>query len=272
MARTKKIVYNADGTLKDLTVCDLCGTKVARKGDIPRHMRRHLSAEEKSSQSYACPYDGCTYKNLQKGNVDTHIRTHTKEKKKCPSCNFETPDPGSLTRHRKRHHGYVPEPRKRRNPGNGPPAQLTQPHIMIEAPSTYSRSASTSTELSSSSSVPASQPTGTDQESDTAQSIVSSPYSHGLVLPDSNVEYNSDSTQSAATSLYFSHGQPLASVGHVMQSITHSASTFIPPLPMIAPETQNLLEPSRPPLLRRAPLDLRDILSDEGHVYWGRRL
>lgn len=31
-----------------------------------------------------------------------------------PDCDFKTCDPGSLTRHRKRHHRYVPKPRRRR--------------------------------------------------------------------------------------------------------------------------------------------------------------
>ncbi|KIK57353.1 hypothetical protein GYMLUDRAFT_247001 [Collybiopsis luxurians FD-317 M1] len=76
---------------RDPTVCELCGTKVARKGDVPRHMQSHLSAEEKASISYSCPYEDCSYKSLQKVNVDTHIRKHTKVKDlQCPACDFAT--------------------------------------------------------------------------------------------------------------------------------------------------------------------------------------
>ncbi|KAF8920219.1 hypothetical protein CPB85DRAFT_1429030 [Mucidula mucida] len=65
---------------------------------------------------HACPI--CGYENMQKSNVDTHIRTHTKLKSRsCPDndCSFSTSDPGSLTRHRKRAHGYVPKPRRPRD-------------------------------------------------------------------------------------------------------------------------------------------------------------
>src|ERR1700722_12108574 len=80
---------------------------------------------------HRCPYDGCTYKNLQKSNVTTHIRTQsvllpppfvsrrvalnqnsTGQKILCPTCGFATTDPGSLTRHRKRRHGYNPKTRQ----------------------------------------------------------------------------------------------------------------------------------------------------------------
>ena len=35
--------------------------------------------------------------------------------KSCPSCDFKTSDPAALTRHRKREHGYVPQPRRARS-------------------------------------------------------------------------------------------------------------------------------------------------------------
>ncbi|KAK7458069.1 hypothetical protein VKT23_009974 [Stygiomarasmius scandens] len=66
---------------------------------------------------HRCPYPGCGFENLQKSNVETHIRTHTKSKTNCcPDCDFTTVDPGSLTRHRKRIHGYIPKPRQPRRP------------------------------------------------------------------------------------------------------------------------------------------------------------
>ncbi|KAJ3810155.1 hypothetical protein F5876DRAFT_77069 [Lentinula aff. lateritia] len=98
--------------------CPECHRILARKGDLPRHLRTHLDPVTKDSLSYKCPYDGCTFSNLQKSNVNTHLRTHTNEKSiVCPDvdiCGFATSDPAALTRHRKRRHDYVPRPRKRR--------------------------------------------------------------------------------------------------------------------------------------------------------------
>ncbi|KAJ3848441.1 hypothetical protein EV368DRAFT_2436, partial [Lentinula lateritia] len=55
----------------------------------------------------------CAYSSSQRSNFNTHYRTHTQEKSKaCPDCSFRTGDPSSLTRHRKRIHNYVPNPRK----------------------------------------------------------------------------------------------------------------------------------------------------------------
>ncbi|KAK0469893.1 uncharacterized protein EV420DRAFT_1634301 [Desarmillaria tabescens] len=83
-----------------------------RKGDMPRHMRTH--AQDKSKLMHRCPV--CGFENMQKSNVDTHIRTHTRQKSQhCPDCTFCTSDPGSLTRHRKRLHGYVPKQRQSRD-------------------------------------------------------------------------------------------------------------------------------------------------------------
>ncbi|KAJ4469128.1 hypothetical protein C8R41DRAFT_629263 [Lentinula lateritia] len=263
MARKRKLVYNDDGTLKDPTVCEECWTKVARSGDMRRHMRKHLSAAEKLSKSYACPFDGCNFKNLQKSNVDTHIRTHTKEKKKCPSCNFETPDPGTLTRHRKRRHEYVPEPRKSRNPGNRSSSDLTQPQIIIETPSTYSRSTSTSTDI----------PTSPSTSGEYA-SVITSPFSPVQPLPDSSVWCESDNPQSLSS---FAGGQTdlnPSSAGYNQWDAMDATYPTLPTTPTLSlpppaiPRIED--ESSQPSFLRRRPLGIQDILTEEGRVYWGR--
>ncbi|KAK0204700.1 hypothetical protein DFS33DRAFT_1322092 [Desarmillaria ectypa] len=92
--------------------CTVCNVHIQRKGDMPRHMRIH--AQDKSKLMHRCPV--CGFENMQKSNVDTHIRTHTHQKSQhCPDCTFRTSDPGSLTRHRKRLHSYVPKQRQSRD-------------------------------------------------------------------------------------------------------------------------------------------------------------
>lgn len=82
---------------------------------MPRHMKIH--SENRDKLMHRCPYPECKFENLQKSNVETHIRTHTKTKsERCPDCDFTTVDPGSLTRHRKRIHGYIPKTRRTRQP------------------------------------------------------------------------------------------------------------------------------------------------------------
>ncbi|KAJ7585223.1 hypothetical protein C8J56DRAFT_1053613 [Mycena floridula] len=93
--------------------CVICDKFISRRGDMPRHRRTHLPVRDKFKLMHRCPFTGCRYQNLQKSNVDTHIRTHTGDKTQaCPDCDFRTADPGSLTRHRKRIHDYVPRSRK----------------------------------------------------------------------------------------------------------------------------------------------------------------
>ncbi|GLB41246.1 putative zinc finger, C2H2 type [Lyophyllum shimeji] len=100
----------APKTAKDINTepCEVCGAVIRYKADVPRHRRLHLT--DKTAMMYKCPFDGCQYRNLQKSNLNNHISTHTGEKPHaCPDCEFRTADPGSLTRHRKRTHGYVPK-------------------------------------------------------------------------------------------------------------------------------------------------------------------
>ncbi|KIK50468.1 hypothetical protein GYMLUDRAFT_51178 [Collybiopsis luxurians FD-317 M1] len=90
--------------------CSICNAVINRKQDFPRHMRIHN--ENRDSVVFKCPWPGCTYDSLQRSNVETHYRIHTQDKSKaCPNCDFAASDPSSLTRHRKRHHGYQPKPR-----------------------------------------------------------------------------------------------------------------------------------------------------------------
>ncbi|KIK56449.1 hypothetical protein GYMLUDRAFT_820992 [Collybiopsis luxurians FD-317 M1] len=228
-----KVLASNTETSRDPTVCEVCGTRVARKGDIPRHMQSHLSAEEKASISYSCPYADCSYKSLQKVNVDTHIRKHTKVKdQQCPTCNFATGDPGSLTRHRKRRHEYVPKPRKPRTPGNSPPdatpAQIPG-EIVIETPADYeSQTSSPSVE--------------------TSPSEAPSPSQSTLAL---DTGYESDATQLTSTSAY--------------SATTQLSTASVPPvnLPLLFVNEGSSYMPSRPSGRR---LGLADILSDD--VYW----
>ncbi|KAH7869147.1 uncharacterized protein C8R40DRAFT_758908 [Lentinula edodes] len=101
--------------------CSVCNAMISNKTDMPRHMKMHSVDREKLM--HRCPYPDCNFENLQKSNVETHIRTHTKSKtNSCPDCDFVTVDPGSLTRHRKRIHGYIPKMRRSRQPKPQPDA------------------------------------------------------------------------------------------------------------------------------------------------------
>ncbi|ESK84524.1 zinc finger protein pegasus [Moniliophthora roreri MCA 2997] len=97
-------------TIEDLT-CKICSVEHSRKGDMPRHMKtRYIRMP---CTLHRCPVEGCNFANLQKSNVETHIRTHTRGKNyRCPDCDFKSVDPGSLTHHRRRKHGFVPKLRK----------------------------------------------------------------------------------------------------------------------------------------------------------------
>lgn len=93
--------------------CLICGKKLSRKADLPRHMRTH--ATNKKDFMFPCPYAGCEYRALQRSNLATHIHTHTGARpNKCPhpDCTYTTSDPGSLTRHRRKAHGYDPKAKK----------------------------------------------------------------------------------------------------------------------------------------------------------------
>ncbi|KAI6157324.1 hypothetical protein BKA82DRAFT_2053733 [Pisolithus tinctorius] len=97
-------------------LCHICDKKLSRKADLPRHMRTH--AANKEAFMFPCPYAGCEYKALQRSNLTTHIHTHTGARpNKCPhpECTYTTSDPGSLTRHRRKAHGYDPKDKKTRS-------------------------------------------------------------------------------------------------------------------------------------------------------------
>ncbi|KAJ8077798.1 hypothetical protein PM082_002232 [Marasmius tenuissimus] len=114
--------------------CTICHVVISNKTDMPRHMKIH--SENRDKLMHRCPYPDCKFENLQKSNVETHIRTHTKAKtERCPDCDFSTVDPGSLTRHRKRIHGYVPKARRSRQP----PPPKTQ-ILSVAGPSSSSTS------------------------------------------------------------------------------------------------------------------------------------
>ncbi|THU98648.1 hypothetical protein K435DRAFT_964864 [Dendrothele bispora CBS 962.96] len=96
--------------------CHVCNRELSRKSDMSRHMKTHLPPEEQEKFAYGCIVPGCRYRSLQKSNADAHIASHTKNKelyKSCPDCEYSTADPGSLSRHRKRKHGYEPAQRFR---------------------------------------------------------------------------------------------------------------------------------------------------------------
>ncbi|KAE9406927.1 hypothetical protein BT96DRAFT_915075 [Gymnopus androsaceus JB14] len=115
MPRAKTLKDGRPNQANMAATCPACGAVVSNRTDLPRHMRIH--SNDKQKFMHRCPYPNCNFENLQRSNVETHIRTHTKNKtNNCPDCDFITADPGSLTRHRKRLHAYVPQMRRSRHP------------------------------------------------------------------------------------------------------------------------------------------------------------
>ncbi|KAG5641567.1 hypothetical protein DXG03_004708, partial [Asterophora parasitica] len=118
--------------------CSVCGAVIRFKQDIARHMKLH----DKSAMMFTCPFDGCSYQNLQKSNVNTHMSKHTGEKPHaCPDCEFRTADPGSLTRHRKRIHAYVPKGDGAKKPAAS--TKKSRRHIPYQRPTSKEISSST---------------------------------------------------------------------------------------------------------------------------------
>ncbi|GAW08892.1 transcriptional repressor ctcf-like [Lentinula edodes] len=115
MPRAKSLKDGRPNEANMAATCTICQAIISNRTDLPRHMRIHSA--DKHKFMHRCPYPDCNFENLQKSNVETHIRTHTKSKtNNCPDCDFTTVDPGSLTRHRKRIHGYIPKSRRSRHP------------------------------------------------------------------------------------------------------------------------------------------------------------
>ena len=77
---------------------------------------------------------------------DCDLSCSTGEKPQCcPTCDFATSDPGSLTRHRKRVHGYEPKPRKARSSGKVPTTKKAFRHTPYSRDSSIESFTSSST-------------------------------------------------------------------------------------------------------------------------------
>ncbi|KAF4607593.1 hypothetical protein EYR38_001665 [Pleurotus pulmonarius] len=182
-----KVSSKTDG-YQSSTTCDVCFASLARRADLARHMRLHDN--EKSRMMYRCPFDGCEFANLQKCNVDTHIRVHRGVKDRhCPECAFRTGDPGSLTRHRKRMHGYEPKARRPRLGGVAKRAERASPYPSA-SPCSPAASESSVSEASGSSS-------GSSNPSSSSSSSSSSAPSPWYTISDSDAPSPSDSTTPA---------------------------------------------------------------------------
>ncbi|KAF5379352.1 hypothetical protein D9757_007671 [Collybiopsis confluens] len=110
MSRTIVLKYVDDSSVE----CSDCGLLLTNTKDLRKHV--YEEGAGMSQVRYRCSWANCFFEAAQRSNMKTHYCTwHSKEKRNaCPECDFKTCDPGSLTRHRKRIHKYVPKPRKAR--------------------------------------------------------------------------------------------------------------------------------------------------------------
>ncbi|KAJ6547142.1 hypothetical protein B0H19DRAFT_1075076 [Mycena capillaripes] len=97
------------------TTCEQCGASVKRPTDLPRHMLLH--ATNKEEFMFTCPVENSVRATFFANSLELiSLPTSTRVKPyECPEyfpdgrkCMFETSDPSSLHRHRKRKHGYKP--------------------------------------------------------------------------------------------------------------------------------------------------------------------
>ncbi|KAH9855460.1 hypothetical protein C2E23DRAFT_857656 [Lenzites betulinus] len=97
--------------------CTICDKRMARSGDMARHMERHSG----TAGDWLCPMEGCLHRSRQKSNMMAHINTHTNKRNyKCDqvwidedkivsACVATFADGSGLCRHRRRQHKYDPE-------------------------------------------------------------------------------------------------------------------------------------------------------------------
>ncbi|KAI9509330.1 hypothetical protein F5148DRAFT_774254 [Russula earlei] len=103
--KTRKATSSRRGS--SLATCDICGKRLARQSDMPRHKRLHDPKPDR--WMHWCPEPGCDYGSMQRSNLRNHIRKHTGQRLHCPddsTCNYSTSDKSALLRHRQRKHGY----------------------------------------------------------------------------------------------------------------------------------------------------------------------
>ncbi|KAG1798875.1 uncharacterized protein HD556DRAFT_1439942 [Suillus plorans] len=92
--------------------CSSCNQTFPKFADCKIHEAMHSP-----ENAYFCTWDGCHFVTLHKSSFLVHTDGHTGEQRYiCPNdgCDYRTHIPSSLTYHRKKEHGFVPEPRGNR--------------------------------------------------------------------------------------------------------------------------------------------------------------
>ncbi|KAG7445238.1 uncharacterized protein BT62DRAFT_920518 [Guyanagaster necrorhizus] len=81
-----------------------CNQLFVHKSDLNRHLKAHYTKGR-----YQCPRCGRFFN--QAANLESHMNSQHLGLKpyRCPNCVVTTANKGSLLRHRKRHHNYVPK-------------------------------------------------------------------------------------------------------------------------------------------------------------------
>ncbi|TRM60402.1 hypothetical protein BD626DRAFT_538822 [Schizophyllum amplum] len=104
-----------DAELEEPTVCAPDEALITRLEDMPE-----FHSDDDPVNPWPCPWHpkegpACSFRTTQKQGLKVHFfREHTDLRINCPTpqCDYSSPDPSCIARHRKRKHGWIPNSRR----------------------------------------------------------------------------------------------------------------------------------------------------------------